>query len=80
VYSDEDIAKVVALAKKARLTWKGTSPAKPARVPAKKRVAAPKPVAAKASVKKVASKKAPAKKAPAKKAAVKVSAKKATAR
>ncbi len=33
VYSDEDIAKVVALAKKARLTWKGGTPApsRPAR-------------------------------------------------
>jgi hypothetical protein len=76
VYSDEDIAKVVALAKKARLTWKGGSAApKAPRAPAKKRAAAPKPVAARAPAKKAAPKKAPAKKA-----AVKVAAKKAPAR
>jgi hypothetical protein len=72
VYSDEDIAKVVALAKKARLTWKGGSPAaKPARAPAKKRAAAPKVATAKAPAKKVVAKKAPvAKKAAAKKTQV----------
>jgi hypothetical protein len=32
VYSDEDIAKVVALAKKARLTWKGAQAAAPSEV------------------------------------------------
>jgi hypothetical protein len=41
VYSDEDIARVVALAKKARRTWKGSSP--PATGPA---VATPKPARA----------------------------------
>lgn len=71
VYSDEDIAKVVKLAKKARLTWKGT--------------AAETPVSAKAAVKKVAAKKAPAKAAakptPAKKKAAKpVAAKKTVAK
>ena len=76
VYSDEDIAKVVALAKKARLTWKGGSTApKAARAPAKKRAAAAKAVAAKAPAKKAA-----AKKAPAKKAALKVASKKAPPR
>jgi predicted amino acid dehydrogenase len=71
VYSDEAIAKVVTLAKKARQTWKGGSTAvKPARAPAKKRTAVPKPVAAKT----------PAKKAVAKKAPVKVTAKKPVAR
>jgi hypothetical protein len=74
VYSDEDIAKVVALAKKARLTWKGASPAKPTRAPAKGRPAAPKAAA------KPAASKAPAKKAPAKKAAAKAAAKKLPAR
>jgi predicted amino acid dehydrogenase len=72
VFSDDDIAKVVALAKKARLTWKGAGAAKPARAPAKKRVAESKkaPAAtAKASAKKVAAKKAPAKKTAARKAA-----------
>jgi hypothetical protein len=58
VYSDEDIAKVVALAKKARLTWKGTSSAAPAK-------SAPK----KAATKKVVAKKAVAKKVPARAAA-----------
>ena len=64
VYSDEDIAKVVALAKKARLTWKGGSAAT---VPAKKRAPAKKAAAKKVAVKKVAvTKKAgPAKKSPA---------------
>ncbi len=57
VYSDADIAKVVALAKKARLTWKsGKATAKPARAP--KSVAKP-----------VAEKKTPAVKAAAPKAA-----------
>ena len=74
VYSDEDIAKVVALAKKARLTWKGGSAA----APAKKRAPAKKAAAKKVAVKKVAATKkaGPAKKAP----AGKVSAKKAVAR
>jgi hypothetical protein len=74
VYSDEDIAKVVTLAKKARLTWKGAEVAKttPAsKAPAKKapaKKAPAKKVAAKAVV---ATKKAPAKKVAAKKAAKK---------
>jgi predicted amino acid dehydrogenase len=85
VYSDEDIAKVVTLARKARLTWKGGKAAapvaaKPAATSAKtapaKKVAAAKPaVAKKAAV--VA--KATAKKAPAKKAAPKAVASKAIA-
>jgi len=76
VYSDEDIAKVVALAKKARLTWQGgTRAPKAAPAPAKKRAATPKPVAANAPAKKVT-----AKRPPAKKAAVKVAAKKSPAR
>ena len=75
VYSDEDIAKVVALARKARLTWTdtgGKAPAKKAdtaQKPATKktpvRVATTKPVAAK----KVAAKKASAKKTAARKKA-----------
>ena len=81
VYSDEDIAKVVTLAKKARLTWKGGSQAA---APAKKRTPAKKAVAKKAApaVKKAAPvKKAAAKKSPAKKAAVrKAPARKAPAR
>jgi hypothetical protein len=58
VYSDEDIARVVALAKKARRTWKGSSPpatgqavatpkpARPARAAGKARKPAPATVAA----------------------------------
>jgi predicted amino acid dehydrogenase len=67
VYSDEDIAKVVELAKKARLTW-GKAPAKAAKKAPAKKAAAP---AKKAATKKTA---APAKKtaAPAKKAAAPV--------
>ncbi len=62
VFSDEDIAKVVALAKKARLTWKGAAaPAKSARGAA----------AGKATAKKTAPKKPPARKSPVKKAAAK---------
>jgi predicted amino acid dehydrogenase len=77
VYSDEDIAKVVALARKARLTWKGSSstvPAKPvAKKPAAKKPTAKKPVAPKAVAKKnpakaaVSPKKLVSGKAPAKK-------------
>jgi hypothetical protein len=61
-YTDEDIAKVVTLAKKARLKWKGSA------APAKNAAAQP-------AAKKVAAKKAPAKKAPAKKATTKKTAK-----
>ncbi|BAO30390.1 saccharopine dehydrogenase NADP-binding domain-containing protein [Sulfuritalea hydrogenivorans] len=59
VYTDEDIAKVVSLAKKARLTWKGSSSGSTAKAP----------------VKKAPVKKAPVKKAPVKKAAKKAPAK-----
>jgi predicted amino acid dehydrogenase len=66
VHTDEDIAKVVTLAKKARLTWTGTAGEKPAKaakaVKAVKVVAAPKP-AAKVAVVAKAAKKAPVKKA-----------------
>jgi len=79
VFSDEDIAKVVARAKKARLTWKDGAATKPgktvtAKTPAAKAPAKP---AAKAAVKKAA---APAKKATvAKTVAKKVPAKKVAA-
>jgi hypothetical protein len=73
VFSDDDIAKVVKLAKKARLTWKGTggstkvgkAPAK--KVPAKKATATTTPAKKPVAAKKVAAKKAVAKKAPARK-------------
>lgn len=69
VYSDEDIAHVVALARKARLTWNGagTAPAAPRKRAASKGKAAavPAPVAAK----KPAARQTAAKKAPARKAA-----------
>jgi hypothetical protein len=81
VYSDEDIAKVVELAKKARLTWKGgTAAPKVARAPANQRAAAPKPAAARAPVKKAAAKKTPAKKAAAKVATKKAPGKKTAVR
>ncbi len=74
VYSDEDIARVVALARKARLTWKGTSTAKPVKTAAKK-------VPAKKVPAKVAAKPAPVKKAVAKKVNAKpVAAKKVVAK
>jgi hypothetical protein len=67
VFSDEDIAKVVARAKKARLTWKDGAAAKaPAAKPSTKTVAkkaAPKAAATKAAPVKTAAVKAPAKKA-----------------
>jgi len=68
VYSDEDIAKVVALAKKARLTWKGSSSAPTVKTTVKK-----------AAVKKAAEKKAPEKKTVTRKAVTKVPAKVAVA-
>ena len=78
VYSDEDIAKVVALAKKARLTWKGGSPSPKA---AARRPDAKKPPVKKVALKKAVAKKAVAKKAVAKKAvAKKVVAKKVVAK
>jgi predicted amino acid dehydrogenase len=65
VFSDEDIAKVVARAKKARLTWKDGSAAKtgkPVADKAPKKVAAPKAAAKEApAAPKVVAKKAPAK-------------------
>jgi predicted amino acid dehydrogenase len=64
VYSDEDIAKVVALARKARLTWKGSSSAVSAKVAVKKPVAK-KAITTKAVAKKAVAKKPAAKKAPA---------------
>jgi len=68
VYSDEDIAKVVALAKKARLTWKGSSSAPTVKTTVKK-----------AAVKKAVEKKAPEKKTVTRKAVTKVPAKVAVA-
>jgi hypothetical protein len=66
VYTDEDIAKVVSLAKKARLTWKGSSSGSTAKAPVKKapvRKAAKKaPAKAVVAPKKPVSKQAPAKK------------------
>ncbi len=84
VYSDEDIAKVVALAKKARRTWKGGSAAAPAKAAPSKaapKKAAPKPPAVdKPAGAKPAAKKAVAKRPAANKPAVKKPAvKKATA-
>ena len=79
VYSDADIAKVVALAKKARLTWKsGKATAKPARAPksvakplAEKKTPAVKAAAPKAATPKAAGAAKPgAKAAPEKKATV----------
>ena len=74
VYSDEDIARVVTLARKARLTWQGGSAA-PLAAPRKRataRSAASKPAVAKPSVAKpVATKPAAAKKAAVKRAAAK---------
>ena len=71
VYSDEDIAKVVELAKKARLSWKGASGK------AAKAVSAKKLSASKAAAKKAPAKKPAAKKAVASKAAPRATAKKA---
>jgi hypothetical protein len=81
VYSDEDIAKVVALAKKARLTWKGAGGAARAKTASKTTVAkksvAKKAVAKKAPAKvKLAPKKPVSKPEPTRKAAGKVVAKK----
>jgi hypothetical protein len=94
VFTDEAIAKVVTLARKARLTWKDTKATKAApkaaakKVPAKKapakKATANKAAAVKAAEKTVAAKtptrKASAKAAPAKKAAPKATAKKAPAK
>jgi predicted amino acid dehydrogenase len=88
VFSDEAIAKVVTLAKKARLTWKdggnakAAKPAKPAAKPVVKKAPAQKAAVAPSVVAKpIAAKKVVAKKAAAKKVAVKKpAAKKAVAR
>ena len=63
VYTDEDIAKVVALARKARLTWTGGGTTKPTKPATRK------PVAVKAAPTKTSAPKAAAKKAPARKKA-----------
>lgn len=78
VYTDEDIARVVALARKARLTWKGSSGNASAKAVSKK-VVAKKVVAKKATAKiAVAPKKPASKRVSAQKAAVKTIVKKAT--
>ena len=77
VYSDEDLAKVVALAKKARLTWKTTAAKAAPKKTVAKKVAAPKVAAKKAPAKKSVAKKAPVAKVPAKAAAKKRSTRKA---
>ena len=61
VYSDEDIARVVKLAKKALPTWKGGSAA--SKAPAKRKPAAKKAAATTPAVKAAAKKAAPARKA-----------------
>ena len=74
VYSDEDIAKVVSLARKARLTWTGSSTGNPAptakKAPVRKKMTAQSAAPA-SPVKKTAAKKAPAKKASTQPVAVK---------
>ena len=78
VYSDEDIAKVVTLARKARLTWTGTSGAKAAPVSRKaaaNKTVAPETPAPASPVKKTAAKKAVVKPVAAKPAPAKVPAK-----
>jgi predicted amino acid dehydrogenase len=87
VHTDEDIAKVVALAREARKTWKGgdgraaKAPAspRPARKVAARKTAAKKAVARKAPARKAAAPKAAAAKAAAKKSAAKKSAAKKSA-
>ena len=69
VYSDEDIARVVSLARKARLTWKDSSGASAAKVAVKK-AAVKKAAVKKVAVKTVVTKKAPAKAADAPKKSV----------
>jgi len=71
VYSDEDIAKVVALARKARLSWKGSSGAAPAK-PAAKKAASGTPATAKTVAKTPVARKAVVKKAVVKKAAAEI--------
>lgn len=83
VYTDEDIAKVVSLAKKARLTWKGSSSGSTAKAPVKKAPVKKAPVkkaAKKAPAKAVVAPKKPvSKQAPAKKSAGRTIVKKKTA-
>ena len=67
VYSDEDIAKVVALARKARLTWKKSSSATAAKAVSKKAATRKSSAEIRPAPEKVASKRAPAKKAAGKK-------------
>jgi predicted amino acid dehydrogenase len=78
-YTDEDIAKVVALAKKARLKWKvgSASTASDVKPKAKKATPTTKVAAKKVAAKKVPAKKAAPAKAPAKKAAKKTAPRKA---
>jgi predicted amino acid dehydrogenase len=84
VYSDEDIARVVKLARQVRKTWKPgqtTSASAGRGGAARKKAPAKKTPAKKAPAKKAPAKKTPAKKAPAKKAAAKKApAKKAAAK
>jgi predicted amino acid dehydrogenase len=81
VFSDEDIAKVVVRAKKARLTWKDGAVAKSPAAKTAAKKAAPKAPAKKATVAKAAATKTAAPKAPAKKAvAAPVATKKAPAK
>lgn len=73
VYTDEDIAKVVALAKKARLTWDSGNPPPTVKAPraARAKVATPQAPAKKAAAPKTAPKKVAVKKVAAKKTVVK---------
>ncbi len=71
VYTDDDIARVVALAKKARLTWKGGAVSKPAKKAAAKAAKKAPATKAPATVPAAASEPVAAKKAPARKAAKK---------
>ena len=66
VYTDEDIAKVVALARKARLTWKGSRSARPAKAVSTKAPASKAPAKIAVAPKKPVSRQAPATKAAAK--------------
>ncbi len=77
-FTDEDIAKVVSLAKKARLKWKSGSAAvvSDATPKIKKAVPAKKVIATKVVAKKMIAKKAAPAKAPAKKASKKTAARK----
>ena len=79
VFTDEAIAKVVALAKKARLTWNSAAPTAPKKAAAKPAAKVAKPVAQKSpKVPAKAAAKSTTKAAPAKKPAVKATAVKKT--